>query len=80
MIDILGRDLPAGMKFIGYGPGGVLENLISLVGFDNLCFMLIDDAELVQDIVDAIGSRLVGHYQMLAQFDTIEAMISAAVG
>ena len=76
LVDILGRELPAGMKFIGYGPGGVLENLISLVGFDNLCFMLIDDAELVQDIVDAIGSRLVGHYQMLAQFDTIGAMIS----
>ena len=76
MIDILGRELPDGMKFIGHGPGGVLENLISLVGFDNLCFMLIDDPGLVQDIVDAIGSRLVGHYQMVAQFDTVGAMIS----
>lgn len=76
LIDILGRELPDGMKFIGFGPGGVLENLIALVGFDNLCFMLIDDPGLVQDIVDAIGSRLVGHYQMMAQFDTIGAMIS----
>ncbi len=76
VIDILGKELPDGMKFIGFGPGGVLENLISLVGFDNLCFLLIDDPKLAQDIVDAIGSRLVRHYQMLSQFDTIGAMIS----
>ncbi len=75
-IDRLGKELPEGMKFIGFGPGGVLENLISLLGFDNLCFMLADDPELAQDVVDAVGSRLVRYYQMLAQFDTIGAMIS----
>ncbi len=75
-IDCLGKELPEGMKFIGFGPGGVLENLIALMGFDNLCFMLVDDPELAQDVVDAIGSRLVRHYQMLSQFDTIGAMIS----
>jgi len=26
MLDILGKELPDGMKFIGFGPGGVLEN------------------------------------------------------
>ena len=69
-------DLPRGMKLIVYGPGGVLENVISLVGYDNLCFMLIDDPGLVQEIVDSIGSRLVRHYEILAQFKSVGAMIS----
>lgn len=75
-IDILRRELPPGMKFIGFGPGGVLENLIEYVGFDALCFMLVDDPDLVQDIVDAIGSRLVAHYETMGQFDEVGAMIS----
>lgn len=76
ILDILGKELPDGMKFIGFGPGGVLENLIGLVGFDNLCFMLGDDPRLAQDVVDAIGSRLVRHYEIMARFDTVGAMIS----
>ncbi|HBC89702.1 MAG TPA: hypothetical protein DCZ94_22410 [Lentisphaeria bacterium] len=75
-IDILAKDLPKGMKFIAYGPGGVLENLISLSGYDNLCFMIADDPGLVQEVVDAIGSRLVRHYEILGQFKSVGAMIS----
>lgn len=75
-IDILRHELPPGMKFIGFGPGGVLENLIEYVGFDDLCFMLADDPDLVQEIVDAIGSRLVAHYETMGQFDEVGAMIS----
>ncbi|NLB68787.1 MAG: uroporphyrinogen-III decarboxylase-like protein [Lentisphaerae bacterium] len=76
VIDLLGKELPGGMKFIGYGPCGVMENLVAMVGFDNLCFMLADDPELVCDITDAIGSRLVAHYKILGQFDSVGAMIS----
>ena len=54
----------------------MLENLIEYVGFDALCFMLVDDPNLVQDIVDAIGSRLVAHYETMGQFDEVGAMIS----
>ena len=75
-IDILRHELPSGMKFIGFGPGGVLENLIEYVGFDALCFMLSDDPDLVQDVVDAIGSRLVEHYAILGRFAEVGAMIS----
>lgn len=76
VLDTLRHELPPGMKFIGFGPGGVLENLIEFIGFDNLCFMLVDDPDLVQDVVDAIGSRLVAYYQVLAQFDEVGALIS----
>ena len=33
----LRKHLPDGMKAMVAGPGGVLENVISLVGYDNLC-------------------------------------------
>ena len=34
--------LPEGMKILVLGPGGVLENVMELVGYDNLCYMLFD--------------------------------------
>jgi hypothetical protein len=51
--------LPVGMKLIVFGPCGVLENVIFLIGFERLCMMLADDADLVKAIFDAVGSRLV---------------------
>ena len=68
--------LPYGMKLIVYGPGGVLENAISLVGFDSLCMLLADDPELVKDTIDAVGQRLVRYYEICAQYDSVGALIS----
>jgi uroporphyrinogen decarboxylase len=71
------RDLlPEGMKLIVCGPCGVLENVISLVGFERLCMMLADDPDLVKDIFDAVGSRLLGYYKICVGFDTVGALIA----
>ena len=51
------------MKFIVPGPGGLLENVINLVGFENLCFMFFEDEDLVMDIFDSVGSRLLRFYE-----------------
>ena len=67
--------LPAGMKLIVYGPCGVLENVISLVGFERLCMLLADDADLVKDVFDAVGKRLVRYYEICAGFDSAGALI-----
>jgi uroporphyrinogen decarboxylase len=67
--------LPAGMELIVYGPCGVLENVIFLVGFERLCMMLADDADLVKDIFNAVGSRLVRYYEICAAFDSVGALI-----
>jgi uroporphyrinogen decarboxylase len=67
--------LPEGMKFIGCGPGGVLENVISLVGYERLCYMLYEDEQLVQNIFDAVGSRLVGFYKIISPISSIGALI-----
>ena len=69
-------DLPNGMKLIVSGPGGVLENVISLLGFDNLCFLLADDPGLAGDVFAEVGSRLVRHYEKAAAYDTVGACIS----
>lgn len=55
--------VPDGMKLIICTPGGVLENLVSLLGYEELCFMLVDDPELLHEITDAIGSRLLRYYE-----------------
>jgi len=68
--------LPDGMKLVVWGPGGVQENVIDLMGFDRLCYMLVDDPDLVQDVFDAVGSRLVRYYEICAQFDTVGALVS----
>ena len=38
------------MKLKVKGPGGVMENMIDLIGFDNLCYMLYDEPELVEEV------------------------------
>lgn len=50
--------LPDGMKMGIMCPGGVLENMTDLLGFENMCYMLADEPELLQRVADAIGSRL----------------------
>ncbi len=67
--------LPDGMRIISQGPCGVLENTIGLVGFDDLCFLLADDPELVTSIFDAVGSRLLSFYQNLIQHEAVGAII-----
>jgi uroporphyrinogen decarboxylase len=75
-LDAAAEELVPGQQLVVCGPGGVLENMISLVGYDNLCFMLVDDPGLVEEIFAAIGSRLVRHYQRVAPHPAVGACIS----
>ena len=68
--------LPEGMKWIVSGPGGVLENAIGLVGYDQLCVLMYEDPTLTQAIFDAVGSRLVRHYERSACKPAVGACIS----
>lgn len=56
-------DLPHGMKLIVYTPDGLLENLIGLLGYDNLCFLLADDPGLVGDVCERVGGTLLAFYR-----------------
>lgn len=63
--------LPPKMKLMTSGPNGLLENVIQLVGYENLCLMLYDDPDLVQAIFDKVGSTLVDYYENCAKYDTV---------
>ena len=75
-LDEITKILPGNMKIIVHGPGGVLENVIDLVGYDNLCFMLADDPELVQMVFDKVGSSLVKFYEISVAHPGVGAAIS----
>jgi uroporphyrinogen decarboxylase len=75
-LELLSDYLPEGMKIIAYGPGGVLENVIALVGYDTLCYMLADDPRLAGEIFDAVGSRLVSYYNICSKYASVGALIS----
>lgn len=67
--------LPDGMKIIAAGPGGLLENVIDLVGFENLSLMYMLDEDLASDIFNSVGSRLLRFYELIAPVETIGACI-----
>lgn len=76
MLEKIEGYLPDGMKLIVMGPGGVLENVIALVGYDNLCFMLFDEPELVKELFDNVGKVLLGYYKNALEYSTVGAIVS----
>ena len=68
--------LPDGMKIMVSADSGVLESVVALVGFENLCLMLYDDPHLTQDIFDEVGSRLLRYYEIAAKYETVGMLIS----
>ena len=75
-LDGIGRYLPDGMKLMLMGPGGVLENVLNLVGYDNLCILLGEDPDLVREIFDRVGERLVWYYESAVQREEIGFLCS----
>jgi uroporphyrinogen decarboxylase len=65
--------VPEGMKAVMLGPGGVLENIISIMGFDNLCMQIYENPQLVGDIAENVGKRLVRYYEMATEYSIIGA-------
>jgi uroporphyrinogen decarboxylase len=63
----MAKAVPEGMKMFIWGPGGVEENAISILGFDNLMIKLYEDPALVKTVVDNVGSRLLKYYELALQ-------------
>ena len=75
-LEKIAPDLPDGMKIVLFGPGGVLENAITIVGYENLCVMSLEDPELTEEIFRQVGSRLVRFYEIASPVSTVGAVIS----
>lgn len=69
------KALPQGMKLVINGPGGVLENLVQLIGYEDLCLMSLDDPELLDDISGAIGQRILRYYELFVDHPDVGALI-----
>lgn len=67
--------LPEGGKYAVLGPGGIVENLIALTGFDNLCYMLFDQPELVGRISGEIGRRMLTYYERAVEWDCVGMLV-----
>ena len=46
------------------------------MGFDTLCFNLHDDPQLVGDVFEQVGSRLVQYYKRVLSFDCVGACLA----
>lgn len=67
--------MPAGMKLVGGIGNGVFEISEDLVGFENLCYMQVDDPELFADLYVRIGDLLVTLWsRMVREFGDIIAI------
>lgn len=75
-LEKISQYLPEGQKLMVYGPNGMLENTICLVGYENLCIMLYEEPELVQEITDRVGQNLVDYYEIAAQSDAVGLLVS----
>ena len=67
---------PEGMKLMVCGPGGVLENVISLMGYDNLCLLMYDDPVLVSDVFEQVGNRLLRYYELSVKHKSVGILMS----
>ncbi|HCS73500.1 MAG TPA: uroporphyrinogen-III decarboxylase-like protein [Clostridiales bacterium] len=57
------HQLPAGMRVNVFSYGGVFENVIQLMGFDNTCIMIYEKPELVKAVFSKVGGILVRYYK-----------------
>ena len=72
--ETVGPMLPDGMLMTGQ-TGGIFETAEKLVGYEQLCYMLIDDPDLVEAIFEKLDVLYQAMYRGMADFDCVGALI-----
>lgn len=72
-LEVMGRNLPEGMKVAATIPGGPLENLTFLMGFETFSYALADDPGLVAAIADRVGETLCRVVEATSSMDWVGA-------
>jgi len=75
-LEKISPDLPEGMKLMLMMPCGVLENVIALTGYDNLCLLLYDNPELAEAIFNRVGESLLKYCEIALNYDTVGLLMS----
>jgi uroporphyrinogen decarboxylase len=66
MVEFVARNLPEGMGLFLCPSSGFLEiPLDTLLGYENLCFLLADQPDLVKAVVDRVGELILGYNRRL---------------
>jgi len=73
-LEALSTMLPGNMRITVLLPSGVLENLVRVVGYEPLCYMLIDEPDLVRAVADRIGECELALYEALCDFDEVAVL------
>lgn len=69
--------LPRGMKLAIMAPDGILECVTSLLGYDNMCYMLYDEPELLEAVFHKVGQIQLEYYQKAVAYETVGFLISS---
>jgi uroporphyrinogen decarboxylase len=68
-------EIPEGMGVIVRSPGGVLEVLTELFGFEELCYQLADEPELVEETLEMTGTRMVRYFEICASHPKVDVLL-----
>lgn len=68
--------LPDGAGLVLFGCGGVLENALKLMGYEAMCMATMDDPQLLGDVFEAVGSRLVRYFRRAVDHPAVGAVFS----
>lgn len=72
-LETIGRALPEGMKVAATIPGGPLENLTFLMGFQAFSYALVDQPDLVEAVATRVGGILCQVVETTASMDFVGA-------
>jgi uroporphyrinogen decarboxylase len=68
------KKLPQGMKIVGQ-MSGIFENVEGILGYENMCIMLMEDRPLVQEIFAHIGEIFTYIYSFMAKHESVGALV-----
>lgn len=67
--------LPDGMGLISCHAGGPYEHTSRLLGYENLCYLLMDDPELVRAVADKLGDLICRYTERLCEHEKLAAIL-----
>ncbi len=73
-LEWLNQNLPDDMTLVGGLAGHFLEHLSALMGYENLCYALVEDRELVRAIADRLNGFFRDVYRTLVSFDRVKVV------
>jgi uroporphyrinogen decarboxylase len=69
------KESPRGMQALVCSPCGILENVVGLTGYDNLCLMIHDDPLLASDLFEQVGTRILAYFRAALRIDRVGALM-----